>query len=193
MREIIFATKNVGKLQEFNHAFSETDIKFVSLAHITNAPDVEETGETYADNALLKARAIATHTGEPTVADDSGIEIDAMPEELGVRSARFAGGRPYTVVNDEILKRLKNAKDRSCRYQCAIAYVDPSTNYEKVVHGSCEGVISAEPKGDGGFGYDPIFYLPLHDKTMAQVPLDVKNKISHRAKAIEALRAILSK
>lgn len=190
-REIVLATNNEGKLREFNHAFEKTDIRFISLKDIPGAPDVVEDGVTYEDNARLKARAIARFTGRPTVADDSGIEIDAIPGELGVKSARWAGARPYGVVNRDILERLKGGENRGARYVAVIVYVDDANGREESARGECEGVIHDRLEGEGGFGFDPIFYLPDYGKTMAQLPLDEKNKISHRAKAIEKLKAIL--
>lgn len=193
MKKIILATRNSGKLREFNHAFEGTEVVFSGLDEISDAPDVEETGETYEDNALLKARAVAEFTGAPVVADDSGIEIDAIPGELGVRSARWAGDRPYSEVNGVILEMLKDKKgeERAARYVAAIAYVDPAAGSEDVVRAVCEGVIHDKQEGEGGFGFDPIFYVPKKGVTMAQLPLDVKNKISHRALAIVKLKSIL--
>jgi len=191
VNEIILATGNKGKLREFNHAFKGGGIKFVSLIEMDGAPDVEETGETYRDNALIKARCVSRSYGAPAVGEDSGIEIDAMPGELGVRSARAWGDKPYSEINEIILDRLKGSDVRSARYVSAIAFVDPASGEEKVVEGRCEGVIHDRREGDGGFGYDPIFFVPEYGKTMAQLPLDVKNRISHRAKAIEKLKKIL--
>ncbi len=191
MREIMLATNNPGKLREFNHAFEGTNIRFISLNEAPGAPEVEETGETYEDNAFLKARAIAEYTGKPTVADDSGIEIEALPGEFAVKSARHAGDRPYSEVNDDILARLEGKENRGCRYMVAVVYIDPASGLEEVVHGTCEGIIHDRQTGEGGFGFDPIFYLPEFGKTMAQLHLDVKNRISHRAKAIKKLKKLL--
>ena len=192
-KKFILATRNSGKLREFNHAFEGSGIVFVGLDEISGAPDVEETGDTYEENALIKARAVATYTGKPVVADDSGIEIDAIPGELGVKSARWAGDRPYDEVNKVILDRLKEKRgeERAARYVAAIAYVDPATEWEKIVRATCEGVIHDKQEGEGGFGFDPIFFVPDQGVTMAQLTLDVKNKISHRAKAITKLKSII--
>ncbi|MBI5814137.1 MAG: RdgB/HAM1 family non-canonical purine NTP pyrophosphatase [Nitrospinae bacterium] len=191
MKKIILATRNEGKLREFNHAFEGTGMVFVSLKDIPGAPEVEEHGDTYAQNALIKARAIAERTGLPTVADDSGIEIAAMPGELGVKSARYAGDRPYAQVNAEILEKLAGTQNRACRYVCAIAFVDSASGREELVEATCEGVIHTKQEGDQGFGFDPIFLVPEYGKTMAQLPLEAKNSISHRAKAIEKLKKLL--
>jgi len=191
VNEIILATRNKGKLREFNHAFKGDGVRFISLIEIADAPDVEETGETYRDNALIKAKTISASCGKPAVGEDSGIEIDAMPGELGVRSARAWGDKPYSEINEIILDRLKGSDIRSARYVSAIAFVDPDSGEDKVVEGRCEGVIHYARQGDGGFGYDPIFFLPEYGKTMAELPLDLKNQISHRAKAIEKLKKIL--
>lgn len=190
-KEYILATGNEGKLREFNHAFEELEIRFVSSKYVPGAPEVEETGETYEENAMLKARAIAMYTGRVAVADDSGIEIDAMPGELGVKSARFGGGLPPVKVNEIILARLEKEKNRACRYICAIAVFDPVISSGRIVTGVCEGVVHDKQEGDGGFGFDPIFYMPEYSQTMAQLPLDIKNMISHRAKAIEKLKELL--
>jgi XTP/dITP diphosphohydrolase len=191
MREFILATKNEGKVREFNHAFEDSGIRFVSLLDTPSAPDIEETGATYEENALIKARAIATSAGRPTVADDSGIEIDAMPGELGVKSARFGNGKPAGEVNEIVLARLELAKTRAARYVCALAFVDPVEGREIVVTAACEGIIHNRQEGEGGFGFDPIFYVPEYGKTMAQLPLEVKNQISHRARAVGKLKALI--
>ncbi|MBF0293436.1 MAG: RdgB/HAM1 family non-canonical purine NTP pyrophosphatase [Nitrospinae bacterium] len=191
MREFILATKNEGKVREFNHAFEGTGIMFVSLLETPSAPDIEENGATYEENAMIKARAIAISSGRPTVADDSGIEIDALPGELGVKSARFEKGKSASEVNEIVLTRLKTAETRSTRYVCALAFVDIPAGREIVVAASCEGIIHYRQEGEGGFGFDPIFYVPEFGKTMAQLPLEVKNRISHRARAIEKLKALL--
>jgi len=191
MKGMILASRNDGKLREFNHAFESSGIVFAGLETIPDAPEVEETGKTYADNAMLKARAIAIHTGKPVVAEDSGIEIDAMPGRLGVYSARYADGRPYSEVNAGILKQLEGGNNRSCRYRCSIAMYDPGTKEEHTVEGTCAGVIHDRQEGDGGFGYDPIFYIPEYGRTMAQLPLSIKNTISHRARAIQKLKEVL--
>jgi len=187
----MLATRNDGKVREFNHAFEGTGITFVSLKDAPGTPEVEEHGDTYEMNALIKARAIAEHTGLATVADDSGIEIDALPGELGVRSARFGEGLTALEVNEVVLKRLQTVKNRACRYVCALAVADPSSGRESIVTATCEGLIHNKQQGEGGFGFDPIFYVPEYGKTMAELPLDVKNRISHRAIAIEKLKKTL--
>lgn len=192
MREIILATKNEGKVREFNHAFEGTGIVFTSLLDAPSAPDIDESGDTYEENAIIKARAIAKLAGRPVVADDSGIEIDAMPGELGVRSARFEKGKSTSEVNEIVLARIKGATNRSTRYVCALAFVDPAKGREIVVTGRCEGFIHDRQEGNGGFGFDPIFYVPEFGKTMAQLPIEVKNRISHRALAIEKLKALIA-
>ncbi len=190
--EFILATRNAGKLREFNHAFEGTGISFVSLEAIPDAPDVEETGDTYEKNAFLKARAVAIHTGKPTLADDSGIEIDAMPGELGVKSARFRPGFPYSEINDIVLDRVNNSDvGRGARYVAVIAFVDPVTGREEKTSGICEGLIHDRQAGEGGFGFDPIFFMTEYGKTMAELGLDIKNRISHRAIAISRLKEIL--
>jgi len=192
VRTFLLATGNEGKLREFNHAFAALGIRFLSLKDFPAAPEVEETGATYQENALLKARALAAFTGLPTVADDSGIEFDALPGELGVQSARYAAGRPYAEVNAEILRRLAGAPARACRYVCALAFSDPASGREETVTGVVEGAAHDRQEGDQGFGYDPIFFVPEFGKTMAQLPLEIKNRVSHRARAIEKLIALIA-
>jgi XTP/dITP diphosphohydrolase len=128
------------------------------------------------------------------VADDSGIEIDALPGELGVKTARYGAGRSSAAVNDELLERLAGVETprRGCRYVAAVAYVDAARGIEKVFHGVCEGRIHTERAGSAGFGHDPIFFLPDRGRAMAEIPMEEKNRISHRAKAIAGLKEYLS-
>ena len=192
MKKIALATGNEGKSREFNHAFEGTGIRFVPLSEFPGAPQAEENGSTYRANALIKARAVAAHTGLPTVADDSGIEINALAGELGVNSARAWGEKPYSDINSILLERLKNAQNRRARYVCVIALADPASGEEKTWEGVCEGIIHHTMEGSGGFGYDPIFFVPEYGKTMAQLPLEVKNSISHRARAVAQLKVALT-
>ncbi|HJM82801.1 MAG TPA: RdgB/HAM1 family non-canonical purine NTP pyrophosphatase [Nitrospinota bacterium] len=191
MREVYLATTNIGKLREFCHAFEGSNIQFLSTKNLENLPEIEETADTYEGNALIKARAIASLTNQITIADDSGLEIDEMPGELGVYTARFGDYKPSSEVNEIILQRMAGKTNRTARYVCAIALVEPVSGLEKVVIATCEGQIHDRQEGRDGFGFDPIFYIAEYGKTMAQVPLDLKNKTSHRALAIEKLKLLL--
>ncbi len=191
--KLLIATHNQGKKKEYEVLFSGLPIKLVSLSDLGIADAVEETGDTYAENALLKARNYASKAGLLTLADDSGLEVDALQGEPGVRSARYdgAGG------SDEdryrlLLKKLEGVpeKQRTARFRCVIALAWPDGRTE-LAEGTIEGRITYEPSGRYGFGYDPIFYVPEYGRTMADLPPEVKNRISHRARAATAAREIL--
>ena len=168
-------------------------IKFVCLKDIPEAADVpqaEENGTTFEENALIKARAVCKLTGQLTMADDSGLEIDYLNKEPGVYSARYMGhDTSYDIKNASLIKRLEGVEgqDRSGRFVCAIAVCFPDGR-EIVKRGTMEGLISKEIVGDNGFGYDPIVYLPEYGKTSAQLDPEEKNKISHRGKALELIK-----
>ncbi|MCX7680066.1 MAG: XTP/dITP diphosphatase [Spirochaetes bacterium] len=197
--KLLLATRNKGKVKEIQQKFSSiSKIELLSIEDIEkdfgSVGDVIEDGETFAENALKKARTLSQITGLPTMADDSGLVIDALGGEPGIYSARYAGeGASDADKNFLILEKMKNIPKgkRTARFVCAIALVIPN-NGEFVTEGICEGEISAEPKGSFGFGYDPIFFLPEYQKTMAELPLEIKNSISHRAKAIENAVEILN-
>ncbi len=192
--KLVIATKNAGKVREINNKFhSVPGIEVLSLTDFGEAPDVVEDGSTFAENALKKARAIAGFTGCAALADDSGLVIDALNGEPGIRSARYAGD---DADDDErnrlVLDKMRGVPDgkRTARFVCTIAMVLPDGS-EHVTEGTCEGIILREMRGDHGFGYDPIFFLPEYGRTMAEIPLEEKNRISHRARALEAAREIL--
>lgn len=196
--KIVLATKNEGKRQEFMDLLDRLPLEIVSLA---GWPEIEmppETGTTFAENALLKARRAAAGTGLPALADDSGLEVDWLGGKPGIFSARFAGeDKDDRRNNTKLLELLAGvpSEKRTCRFRCALAIVTPAGK-EWVVEGTCEGRVAFAPRGSGGFGYDPLFYLPEYDCTMAELPPEVKNRISHRAravvKAIPILREIIS-
>ncbi len=190
---IVLASSNKGKVREFVHAFEGSKIKIDRIDDPSLMAEIIENGKTYLENAFIKARSISAKLGVPVMADDSGIEISALPGEFAVKSARHAGARPYGDVNADILKRLagKTGSERACRYVAAIAYVNPVSGEEQSVEKTCEGVIHQAQAGEAGFGFDPIFFLPEYGKTRAEIPLDLKNKISHRAKAITAIKEML--
>ncbi|MCI9350943.1 MAG: XTP/dITP diphosphatase [Turicibacter sp.] len=195
MKEIIIATKNAGKAKEFEHIFKPYNVRVKSLLDFEEMDDIVEDGKTFEANALIKARAIANQFNQMVLADDSGLEVDALDGRPGVYSARYAGeGR-----NDEdnILKVLHELEgvptdERGARFVCALAIVTPQGD-EVVVRGTCEGRILTECLGTEGFGYDPIFYLPHLSKTMAQLPKSEKNVLSHRADAFVKLQPYLEK
>lgn len=187
MKRIIIATKNKGKVKDFEVLFEKRGYKVISLLDLPDSPDIEETGNTFRENAILKAEGIATIVNEIVIADDSGLAVDALGGRPGVFSARYAGEQK----NDEdnilkVLTELEGVKDRSATFHCALAMAIPSSA-TIVVEGTCNGVINEEPIGENGFGYDPIFFVPEKNKTMAQLSKEEKNEISHRADALKKL------
>ena len=193
MRNLLLATTNQHKLEEYRAIFSDLPFKLVSLSDIHPDLDVEETGSTFAENAALKARMYAEASGLLTLADDSGLEIDALEGAPGVYSARFAGRETsYAERFRIILERLKGLpmEQRTARFRCAIALAEPS-GLIRIVEGTIEGVIADSPRGDYGFGYDPIFLVPELGKTTAELPPEQKNFISHRGRAAQLARVLL--
>ena len=191
--KLVVATKNPGKIQELRALLADKGWEILPMDAFPSMPPVEEDGKTFVENALKKARSVAYFTGLTALADDSGLEVDALGGEPGVHSARFGGeGLRDEERNALLLKRLKGVppEERGARFRCAMALVTPRGE-EYVVEGVCEGFIAQEPKGEGGFGYDPVFYLPSRGKTMAQLTAEEKNSISHRAKALEKMAGIL--
>lgn len=187
--KVVLATRNPGKVKEVEAFFKDLGIGFLSLNDIHGIPYIPEDGETFRENALKKARVVADFTGEVVIADDSGLEIDCLGGRPGVYSSRYAGVWATDKENNiKVLKEMEGIpwEKRGASYRCAVAIV--GLDLEEVVEGECRGVIAFEPKGEGGFGYDPIFYLPEYGKTMAELDLQKKNLISHRAKALKVLR-----
>jgi len=184
MKEIVMATNNAGKVKEMQALFDELGIKVLALKDVFSEPiDVEENGATFEENAIIKAEAISKMINQVVIADDSGIEIDAMDKKPGVESARFLGhDTSYDYKNNYILNLLKDRTDRGARYVCAMAIAIPGKD-TVVFRETMEGEIAYEPKGENGFGYDPIFYFPPTGKTGAEMSLEEKNLYSHRAKA----------
>ncbi len=188
-QQIVLATRNRGKVAEFNRLFAPLQWNVVSLSEFPEAPEVVEDGETFAANAIKKALTIANYTGMTAIADDSGLEVDALNGAPGVYSARYAGEGATDEANwRKLLDALADTpmEKRTARFRCTLAYVEPGQE-PILASGACEGVILREPAGSGGFGYDPVFYLPTRLCTMAQLPADVKNQISHRGAAMQAL------
>ena len=165
-----------------------------TLAEFPDLPEVEESGETFAENAALKARAYSRQTGLWTLADDSGLVVDALGGAPGVRSARYAGvGASDAQRNDRLLAELKRTKgrDRRARFVCVIALADPAKPDALFFTGLCEGTIADRPRGVGGFGYDPLFVPEGYTQTFGELPAEIKNQISHRARALQAAAAAL--
>ncbi|MFK7987486.1 MAG: RdgB/HAM1 family non-canonical purine NTP pyrophosphatase [Sandaracinaceae bacterium] len=181
--KLLVATRNTGKLAELRRMLSAHEL--VGLPD--DAPEVDETGATFEDNAILKAKAYAEHTGLPTLADDSGLEVDALDGAPGVHSARYAGTHGDDAANNrKLVEALKGVPDeqRGGRFVCALAFFDPSDGTTHVVRGAIEGTLLHAVRGEGGFGYDPLF-LPIGEtRTTAEMPASDKNQISHRAKAV---------
>lgn len=190
MKRIIFATGNAGKMKEIREILADLPYEVVSMKEAGFCPDIVEDGKTFEENALIKARTIAKLSGEIAMADDSGLEVDYLDKAPGIYSARFMGeDTSYEIKNGYIMDRLKDVdgEARSARFVCAIACVWPDGK-EKVCRATIEGQIARESAGENGFGYDPIFYVPEFGKTTAQLSMEEKNKISHRAKALMEMK-----
>lgn len=193
MKSIILASNNKDKVKEVKEILKGYDI--ISMKEAGIDVDIEENGTTFEENALIKARAIMKLTGQITMADDSGLEIDYLNKAPGVYSARFMGhDTSYEIKNKALIQKLEGVKgsDRSGRFVCAIAVCFPDGR-EIVKRGTMEGLIAEEIKGDNGFGYDPIVYLPEYGKTSGELAPEEKNKISHRGKALALIKEELDK
>jgi XTP/dITP diphosphohydrolase len=192
---IAIASRNEGKLREIAAICADWPVRWVTVRdHPEDWPDVEETGSTYLENALLKARAVSEFTGEAALADDSGIEVDALGGGPGPRSARYAGEDSSEERNvSALLSALKGVptSGRTARYRCIATLVLPYGS-ERSAEGVCEGTLTAKPRGSGGFGYDPIFVPAGWDVTMAELSAAEKDRISHRGRAFRAMRALLA-
>lgn len=193
MKKLVLASSNPGKLRELSALLDESRYKIIPQADF-NVPEVAETGTTFVENAIIKARHAAQYTGLAALADDSGIVIDALNGEPGVRSARFSGSDASDESNNILLvEKLRSVPEarRSARYQAVIVYMRNAADPSPIIcEGSWEGIIVLEAKGSGGFGYDPYFYLPDYGCTSAELSADEKNRISHRG---QALRLLLEK
>lgn len=189
-RKLLVATRNAGKVAEFAEMLADLDIEWHSLADVGEEGDVEETGDTFYANAVLKARAYAQATGMLTLADDSGLEVDALDGAPGVYTARFGGaGLTHVARYRYLLERLRDVPwdRRTARFRCTIVLADANGRVLGHAEGVCEGMIALAPAGEGGFGYDPVFFLPDRGQTMAQVGSAVKHQISHRGRALRAI------
>jgi XTP/dITP diphosphohydrolase len=190
MTKLLVATHNQGKVAEFADMLQDLAIEWLSLDGVGVEQDVEETGVTFRENSVLKARAYAKETGLLTLADDSGLEVDALDGAPGVYTARY-GGVGLTAVQryQKLLDELEAIPDaqRTARFRCVIVLAGPDGTILGESEGVCEGRITQAPAGDNGFGYDPVFYLPQFNKTMAQLPANQKHQISHRGRAVQAI------
>jgi XTP/dITP diphosphohydrolase len=194
MDTVIIATKNKGKAKEFEKLFLPKGLAVKTLLDYPEIEDVEETGSTFEENAILKAETIANNLGVRVIADDSGLEIDALEGRPGVYSARYAGSEKNDENNiDKVLDELQGVpeSERTARFCCALAMAEPGKE-TVTVFGTCEGRILNERRGTNGFGYDPIFFVETEGKAMAELASDEKNKISHRANAIRKLDDLLN-
>lgn len=187
---IIFATGNEGKMKEIKMILGDLEIPIISMKEAGIAADIDENGTTFEENAVIKAKTICEMTGELVLADDSGLEIDALNKEPGVYSARYMGeNTSYHIKNANLIQRLEEVPDekRTARFVCAMAAAFPDGR-TITTRGTIEGRIGYEERGENGFGYDPIFYLPEYGCSTAELSLEKKNELSHRGKALRAMR-----
>ena len=193
MKRIVVATKNPGKIREMTAAFRELPVELVALASFGSLPDAVEDGATFAANAEIKARFYMQATGVACLADDSGLEVEALGGAPGVYSARFAGYHADDAANNakllDELTRVGRAQSAAA-YRCVLAFVD-TNGRSLLASGSCQGTVKKEPRGVGGFGYDPYFYIE-ENKTMAELTLQEKDKISHRGNALREMAKLLN-
>lgn len=195
MKRVIFATGNQDKMREIKSILADAYPEILSMKEAGIWADVVEDGATYEENALIKARAVAAQTDAIVLADDSGLEIDLLNREPGIHSARYMGeDTSYRIKNANLISRLEGVPEekRTARFVCAIAAVLPDGR-ELAVRGEIEGRIGYEEKGEGGFGYDPIFYVPELGKTTAELTEEEKNRASHRGKALRLMKEELKK
>jgi XTP/dITP diphosphohydrolase len=183
--KFIAATNNKGKLRELEYLLSKLGCELLSLEKADFSGEIEENGKTFEENALIKAETVMKSTGLAAIADDSGIEVDALGGAPGIHSARFAGPGMHVVKLLDVLRDVPEGK-RGARFVSAIACAFPDGD-RIVVRGECKGEILFEARGTGGFGYDPVFYVPEYGQTFAEMPAELKNRISHRAHALDLL------
>lgn len=189
-QKIIFATGNQDKMREIREIMGDMDVTIESMKEAGISPDIVEDGTTFEENAIIKAKAVAEHTDAIVFADDSGLEIDYLNKEPGIYSARYMGeDTSYTIKNQNLLERLEGVpkEQRTARFVCAIAVVLPNKDV-LVKRETIEGYIGFEPQGEHGFGYDPIFYVDEYNCSTASLPPEKKNEMSHRGKALRAMK-----
>ncbi|MDO5338384.1 MAG: XTP/dITP diphosphatase [Eubacteriales bacterium] len=193
MKKLIFATGNQDKMREIREILGDLDMEILSMKEAGIQADIVEDGASFEENAEIKARAVCRACNELVLADDSGLEIDALNKEPGIYSARYMGeDTSYRIKNANLIKRLEGVPDekRTARFVCAISAAFPDGTV-KTVRATMEGIIGYEERGENGFGYDPIFYLPQFCCYSAELPREKKNEISHRGKALRAMRDLL--
>jgi len=194
VKEIVLASGNPGKVREINQLLANLDLQVRPQGEF-GVEDVEETGLSFVENALIKARNAARHTGLPAIADDSGIEVDALNAAPGIYSARYAGAGASDRANlEKLLEALRDVPEaeRCARFQCLMVYMRHAEDPTPLIcQGTWEGRILSEARGANGFGYDPVFYVPTHDCSSAELPPDIKNTLSHRGQALRKLVAAL--
>ena len=191
MKQVVIATKNAGKVREFERLFEKFDLEVKSLYDYADVEEAEETGDTFEENAIIKAEALSKQIQQIVIADDSGLIVDALNGKPGVRSARYAGENKDDEANmQKVLQGLENVpqEKRTARFYCALAVAFPEEDKKTViVNGTCEGKILEQKRGDKGFGYDPIFYVEEFKRSMAELSPEEKNKVSHRGRALRKL------
>lgn len=193
--KIVFATGNEGKMREIRSILADMGFEILSMKEAGIEAEIEENGTTFEENALIKAQSIAAYTDAIVLADDSGVEIDYLNKEPGIYSARYMGeDTSYHVKNQNLIERLTGVPDekRTARFVCAIAAALPGGD-SIVTRGTIEGRIGYEERGEGGFGYDPIFFVPEYGKTTAELSAEEKNEVSHRGKALRLMKEELRK
>jgi len=191
--EVIVATRNKGKTREIRDALKGLNLRIYSLSDFEDVPEIEEDGDSFTENALKKARFYSKVFGKLTIADDSGLEVDSLKGLPGVCSARYAGERASSQENNQkLLREIQGVpiSKRGARFKCFIAVKSPDGR-EAIAEGSCKGRIGFKEKGRRGFGYDPLFILPKYGKTMAELSLEEKNRVSHRGRALKKIRRII--
>lgn len=190
MKKIVLASNNQGKVREFNQLLASVDLEVLAQS-VYQVPEIEETGLTFVENAILKARNAAQHTGLPAIADDSGLEVDALNGAPGIYSARYAGGDANDHNNlQKLLRELQasGSSNRAARFQCLLVYMRHATDPTPLIcQGTWEGTIVAAPRGQQGFGYDPVFFVASEGCTSAELSPERKNALSHRGQALNCL------
>lgn len=193
-QKIVLASNNLCKVREIGQMLAGFDMEVLPQSEF-NTEEIEETGLTFVENAILKARNAAEHAGLPAIADDSGLEVDALNGAPGIYSARFAGADATDEQNlQKLLQDLKDVPqaERTARFQCLMVYMRHGADPTPLIfQGTWEGVITFAPKGESGFGYDPVFFVPTHNCTSAELPPETKNRLSHRGQALRALVSAL--
>lgn len=193
MNRIVLATKNQGKIREMRALLAPMNIEVLSLADFAPIADAEENGATFAENAMIKARYYYAHTNTACLADDSGLEVDALGGRPGVYSARYSGERATDETNNaKVLAEMTDvpADERTARFRCSMALV--GDGIELTADGTCEGILLTELRGEGGFGYDPLFYVPAFERTLAELSQEEKNGISHRGAAVRKMAELIA-